>query len=332
MLFLSLLISSTMITISALSWFTAWMGLEMNLLSIIPLMKTQNNKFTAEASIKYFIIQTMGSSCLLFSIILLSTINLMKLNLQFTPSLMLNFILFLKMGTAPLHFWLPEVLSGLDWNLVLIILTWQKIAPMVLVSYNMNSYLFLSIIIIISSLVGGVQGMNQICMRKIMAFSSINHMGWMIAALICSMNLWLYYFMIYSLINISIIMLFNKYHMFYINQFSKLFAYNKNLKLMFMCNFFSLGGLPPFIGFLPKWLVINYLVKFNFTSLSTILVILTLMTLYFYTRVCFSSLTLLSDHSHPSILENTQKNFWYFFFNFLILNSLPMCFFLSNIF
>nr|ARH55229.1 NADH dehydrogenase subunit 2 [Trigonopterus sp. 1 AH-2016] len=331
MLFINLLISSTLITISSLSWFTAWMGLEMNLLSILPLMKTKMNKLTAEASIKYFIIQAMASACLLFSIIFFSNLNILMLSFNSLNSIILNLALILKMGAAPLHFWLPEIISGLEWMSAFTVLTWQKIAPMILLFYSLENTLFISLIILLSSLVGGIQGLNQSCLRKIMAYSSINHMSWMICAMISSLNLWLYYFLIYAITNLWMISMFNKFRIFQINQMSKLFSFNKPMKFFFTLNFFSLGGLPPFTGFLPKWLTLNFLINMNHNALSLTLVITTLMALYFYCRVMFSSITL--SYSESLINPLTHKfSSLYFSLNMLTLSILPLAFSLSSLF
>nr|QNT26843.1 NADH dehydrogenase subunit 2 [Trigonopterus tounensis] len=329
-LFSSILISSSIISISALSWFSAWIGLEMNLLAIIPLMKSPKNNLSAEASIKYFIIQSMASSILLFSVILFSYMSLFSHPNKILGSIM-NLALILKMGAAPLHFWLPEVISGLDWGLVFTMLTWQKISPMILLSYCLYSSMLLSVIIILSSLVSGILGMNQMCLRKMMAFSSINHMGWMMSALLSSMNLWLYYFLIYSFTNMNMLIMFNKFHLFYMNQLNKFLSFNKHLKFLFVLNLLSLGGLPPFMGFFPKWITVNYLITLNYHFLSIILVTLTLLTLFFYMRMSFSSLMLTSLES----LANSQISkfsMWQFFFNLMNLASLPLCIFLVNFF
>nr|ARH54901.1 NADH dehydrogenase subunit 2 [Campyloscelina sp. AH-2016] len=327
-IFFILTIISTLISISSLSWFTAWMGLEMNLLSIIPLMKNFLNSNSAEASIKYFIIQAMASSMLLFSIIIFSKTKNFNLELTLLSSLMINSSLLMKMGAAPFHFWLPEVVTGLNWELIFILLTWQKIAPMILLFYSIFSPMFLSIIIIFSSLISGIQGINQMCLRKIMAYSSINHISWMISSILTSLNMWMYYFMFYMITNLNIMVMFNKYKIFYINQLSKLFNHNKMIKFLFMLNFLSLGGLPPFLGFFPKWMTIHFLINFNFFTLSLILIIFTLMTLYFYMRITFSTFSL---NSEESLTKNMKKiNYSYFFIQLLSLIGLTLCFLLSN--
>nr|AXS65039.1 NADH dehydrogenase subunit 2 [Curculionoidea sp. 15 KM-2017] len=326
MFFLSLVLSSTLLAISTLSWLTAWISLEINLLTIIPLMKTFKNKLSAEASIKYFITQAMASAMLLFSMFIFT--NSLSKNMHTTYTLFLNSALLLKMGAAPFHFWLPEITTGLSWSMVLLILTWQKIAPMILLYHSTYIPMYLCIIIIFSALISGLQGMNQTCLRKILTYSSINHISWMISTLLTSLMAWTYYFLIYTLINFNIIIILNKYKIMNLNQMSKIFSFNKNLKFMYMLNFLSLGGLPPFLGFFPKWLTINYMVLNNYTTLSFILIIFTLISLYLYMRITFSTLTLNAQESMIKI--NNQMNYFYFKFNFLALMGLNLWLMISS--
>nr|YP_010411495.1 NADH dehydrogenase subunit 2 [Pissodes yunnanensis]URP30496.1 NADH dehydrogenase subunit 2 [Pissodes yunnanensis] len=328
MLFLNTMIIGTLISISSTSWLTSWIGLEINLLSMMPLMKNIKNKFSSEATIKYFIVQTMASSMLLFSIIIFANIKNFSYHLSTIPSIFTDLALLMKMGAAPLHFWLPEVISGMNWSMGYILLTWQKIAPMILLTYSSMIPLFLSIFIVSSSLISGLQNMNQTCLRKILAYSSINHVSWMISAMMNSFMIWFYYFIIYCLINSNIVLLLNKYNIYFINQLSKFLTWNKNMKFMFMMNFLSLGGLPPFIGFLPKWLVINFMIKNNFYSLAILLIIFTLMSLYTYLRITFSSLILNSEES--LVNKNYNNNYTQFMSNFISLSGLMMCTIMVN--
>nr|ARH54919.1 NADH dehydrogenase subunit 2 [Ceutorhynchus parvulus] len=288
----------TMIAITANSWLITWLGLEVNLLGLMPLMTKLNKKYSSEATIKYFLIQVMASGLFLFSSIISST-NFMSNSLEINTinSFILCTALLLKIGAAPLHFWLPEVMKGSDWKMNFIILTWQKLAPMIIIYQTMPNPIYFSIIILLSSIISGIQGMNQTCLRKIMAYSSINHSSWMIASIMSSLMLWFCYYLIYLLMNMSIIMLMNNYNIFNISQLSKFFNLNKMKKIMFLFNFLNLGGLPPFLGFLPKWMVVLNLTKNNFMLLSTLLIVFTLITLYFYIRICLSTFSINSEES-----------------------------------
>nr|ANJ70446.1 NADH dehydrogenase subunit 2 [Hydrochus sp. BMNH1425167] len=320
MLFYLTLMLSTLISISSNSWLGMWMGLEINLMSIIPLMNSSKNLMSSESSIKYFIIQALASSMLMFAIIYMydQSYNLLNLN-----SFIYSTALLTKMGAAPFHFWLPEVMEGLNWMNSMILLTWQKLAPMLMLIYDINIK-FLSIIIIMCMLISGIMGINQISMRKIMAYSSINHMGWMISTIFFIETMWIYYFIIYSIITINLSLMFMKFNIFYLKQLLTIFKENILIKLFFILNFMNLGGLPPFLGFLPKWLTIQTLIMNKFYILSILMVILTLLTLYFYMRITFSTI-LLSSNEIFFIKSPKFNIFTMFTFNFISLMSLIFC-------
>nr|YP_010163985.1 NADH dehydrogenase subunit 2 [Phloeosinus perlatus]QRK25836.1 NADH dehydrogenase subunit 2 [Phloeosinus perlatus] len=313
--FSSTMILGTLISVSAMSWLIAWMGLELNLLSIIPLMKTNKlDKFSSESTIKYFLTQALASMILLFSMVILSNKTMMKMDTNMITLIPASGALLLKMGAAPLHFWLPEVVSGMNWKMNLVILTWQKIAPMILFSLLTHWTTMTLFIIILSSMIGGIQGSNQTCLRKILAYSSINHIGWMIAAISDSMTLWLLYFTIYFTTSMIIMIFLEKSNSMFVNQIQKMML-NKKTKLLFMMNFLSLGGLPPFLGFLPKWMIINSLTLNEMYLTTIILIIFTLLSLFIYTRLMFPSMALYSSNS----LNKQKMNslFWGFSLNIL---------------
>nr|AEZ35027.1 NADH dehydrogenase subunit 2 [Amiota aculeata] len=291
-LFFMVLILGTMITVSSNSWLGAWMGLEINLLSFIPLMSDNSNLMSTESSLKYFLTQALASTVLLFSIILLMLKNnmTMEYNYMFIQMIMLSSLL-LKSGAAPFHFWFPNLMEGLTWMNALILMTWQKIAPLMLISYlNIKELLMISIIL--SVIIGALGGLNQTSLRKLMAFSSINHLGWMLSALNISELVWLLYFSFYSFLSITLTFMFNMFKSYHLNQLFTVYFNSKILKFTLFMNFLSLGGLPPFLGFFPKWIVIQQLSFNGQLFLLIILMISTLVTLFFYLRICYSAFML----------------------------------------
>nr|YP_010249647.1 NADH dehydrogenase subunit 2 [Nothochrysa sinica]QTT60766.1 NADH dehydrogenase subunit 2 [Nothochrysa sinica] len=286
-IFMMTLSIGTIISISSNNWLGAWMGLEINLLSFIPLMNNLKNSMSTEASLKYFLVQALASSILLFSIIMMSLNNNNMFNINDINifNWILNSSLFLKLGVAPFHFWFPEVIEGLNWFIGTILMTWQKLAPMILLSYCV-SFNYLNSIILFSIFIGSIGGLNQISLRKIMAYSSINHMGWMLSSFLISNYYWFIYFLIYCFLSISIISLFLKFNIFYINQAFNLMNFSPILKFIIFCNLLSLGGLPPFSGFFPKWIIIQ---NINSNFLITFMVCLTLITLFYYIRIAYSA-------------------------------------------
>nr|WRV01086.1 NADH dehydrogenase subunit 2 [Palaemon australis] len=285
-LFSSTLMTGTLIAISSSSWFMAWLGLELNLLSFIPLVTSNHNTFSSEAALKYFLVQALGSATLLTSVTLL-------LMFESSTKILILFSLILKMGAAPLHFWLPPIMQGMSWPNCFILMTVQKVAPIVLMSYILNpqTSVILISISVLSAIMGGLGGLNQTLLRKLMAYSSINHMAWMLAALTCSTGLWVHYILTYSVISFSLVVLFNYNQTFHIKHLTNISSSTFN-KVMIFLALFSLGGLPPFLGFLPKMSVIKELADQNLLLWAAILTMSALITLFYYVRISLTNLTL----------------------------------------
>nr|AKV89138.1 NADH dehydrogenase subunit 2 [Parastegana punctalata] len=316
-LFMSIMMMGTMITVTSNSWLGAWMGLEINLLSFIPLMSDTNNSLMpTEASLKYFLTQALASTVLLFAIILMMLKNIIvELNYSYISMMMLSSLL-LKSGAAPFHFWFPNMMEGLSWMNALLLMTWQKIAPLMLISHtNVKSLLMMSVIL--SVIVGALGGINQTSLRKLMAFSSINHLGWMLSVLNINESIWMIYFLFYSFLSAVLIIMFNIFKVFHFNQVFMIFYHSKILKFILFMNFLSLGGLPPFLGFMPKWLVIQQLINNNQLFLLTIMIFTALITLFFYLRICYSTFML----NYYENNEMYEKKMNYFMLNFFYLMS-----------
>nr|AWB98745.1 NADH dehydrogenase subunit 2 [Anopheles parvus]AWB99070.1 NADH dehydrogenase subunit 2 [Anopheles parvus] len=332
-IFFITLMFGTLITISSNSWLGAWMGLEINLLSFIPLMTdNKKNLLTSESSLKYFLTQAFASSVLLFAIIILMFNNNCVNQVTTLTEILIFSTLLLKSGAAPFHSWFPEVMEGLSWVNGLILMTWQKIAPLMLISYNFSYYYFL-ITIIMSMLIGSLGGLNQSSIRKLMAFSSINHLGWMLLAMMSNELLWTSYFILYCFLSISIVIMFNNFKLYYFNQIFNISLMNPIIKFLIFMNLLSLGGLPPFLGFLPKWFVIQNLTANNQMFVLTISVCLTLITLFFYLRLSYSMFMLNYQKTSWNLKDNFNLKISNFslLMNFISLGGLIFIFSLYSI-
>nr|YP_010528200.1 NADH dehydrogenase subunit 2 [Scythropia crataegella]UXW64394.1 NADH dehydrogenase subunit 2 [Scythropia crataegella] len=321
MFFMFNIFFSTLISISSNSWLGCWIGLEINLLSFIPLISNVNNLLSSEASLKYFLIQSISSINFLF-IILMMMYSLKIYNMN-NFIILLNLTLLMKMGSVPFHFWFPNIIEGLSWMNCFIIMTWQKIVPMILLSYCFN-FNFLIFIVIMNAMIGAIGGINQTSIRKILSFSSINNLSWMIMSIMISENLWMIYFIIYSFITFMLCFIFFIYNFFYLNQF---FFFNLKMiiKLNLFINFLSLGGLPPFLGFFPKWMVINFLINNNLMFINFILIMMSLIMLFFYIRMTYSSLMMNYSKLKWLKMKNKQNyNFWMNFYLSFSLLGLPI--------
>lgn len=215
------------------------------------------------------------------------------------------------------------MIEGLSWINNFILITWQKIAPLILISYFIIPNLF-SIIIFLSILIGSLGGLNQTSLRKIIAFSSINHLGWILAAIIFNENLWKFYFCIYTFLSLTILILFDILKIFHINQTFFIINNNPLIKFLIFTLLLSLGGLPPFLGFAPKWLVIQYITINNNILLIIIIVCLTLVTLYYYIRICYASFLInyWEINWFNKIQLNSSKLFLILFLSFISITGI----------
>nr|YP_009740576.1 NADH dehydrogenase subunit 2 [Spathosternum prasiniferum prasiniferum]QID03538.1 NADH dehydrogenase subunit 2 [Spathosternum prasiniferum prasiniferum] len=308
LLFLSTLLVGTILSISSNSWFGVWMGLEINLLSFIPMLASNKNMMINESSIKYFIVQAMASTMLLFSILMIQLKTPIGWESQIIPSMMISSSLLLKIGAAPFHFWFPEVMGASSWVNCLTLMTWQKIAPMMVLSYCIQMSTFIFAITIFSISIGALGGLNQTSLRKILAYSSISHLGWMISSLVSSETMWEIYFLIYSILSITMVLIFKQSNLFFLNQMYSDSTMKPEIKFMMLLSLLSLGGLPPFLGFLPKWVVMQSLIEMNMTAIMVIMVTLTTITLYYYMRISFSAMILSYSENSWSLKMVIKKS------------------------
>nr|YP_010463756.1 NADH dehydrogenase subunit 2 [Lophogaster typicus]UUL70705.1 NADH dehydrogenase subunit 2 [Lophogaster typicus] len=295
---------------SSYSWIAMWVGVELNMIMFLSLifMSKEFKKLNLEGAVKYFLVQVIGSMMLIFSFFF------MFKGLNFMWGIMLA-SLGLKLGMAPLHFWFPEVVLMYSWDINFYLFTVQKLGPMIMMYYCFimslnNIYLLL---ILCSSMVGALGGFMQMDFRKIMAYSSISHMGWMMIGLLYYFKIWSLYFFIYLLLNYTLCYLFKKYNINNFNTVMSNFSLSFNLKYMFLMLFFSLGGMPPFLGFYSKWMVIEGAMMMNMGSLMIIMILMVLLTLYYYLRMVWGGMLMSSPLN--LMLMKVKENYFLIMLN-----------------
>nr|WHM51771.1 NADH dehydrogenase subunit 2 [Gnathamitermes nr. perplexus] len=334
-LLLITLVSGMLVSVSSNSWLGAWMGLEINLMSFIPLMSNVKNMYNTEASLKYFIVQVLASATLLFMVVMKTlTEDLFTFESNpYTPMIICTPLL-LKSGAAPFHWWFPGVMEGLSWENCALLMTVQKAAPLMLMSYLIDINTFTLSIIMTSTIVGAIGGLNQTSMRKILTYSSINHTGWMLIALTTSENLWMVYFLIYSTLSVTVVSAIKLSGVSFINQTMLTNNETKLIKFMMFTSLLSLGGLPPFLGFLPKWIVIQAMIANNMAPLATIVVVTSLITLHYYLKISYSSFMILSTEPkwNMKLHKNTSiKNISALMLSSISLMGMAACTIITNI-
>nr|YP_010500936.1 NADH dehydrogenase subunit 2 [Oliotius oligolepis]UXB60613.1 NADH dehydrogenase subunit 2 [Oliotius oligolepis] len=296
----------TTLTFASSHWLLAWMGLEINTLAITPLMAQHHHPRAVEATTKYFLTQATAAAMIMFA----STTNAWTTGewginnfTSPTATMLFTMALALKIGLSPMHFWLPEVLQGLNLTTGLILSTWQKLAPLALIiqtAQNIDPTL-LTLLGITSTLVGGWGGLNQTQLRKILAYSSIAHMGWMVIVIQYSPQLTLMALGMYIIMTSTMFLALKMLMATKINTLAMTWPKSPTLTSMAVLALLSLGGLPPLTGFMPKWMILQELTKQDMPMIATMMALAALISLYFYLRLCYTiSLTI-----HPNTTNST---------------------------
>nr|QZJ46494.1 NADH dehydrogenase subunit 2 [Lophuromys melanonyx] len=307
------LLSGPLITMFSSNLLLMWVGLEMGLLAMIPLLMNQKNPRSSEAATKYFITQATASMLLLLAI----STNYMQLGTwQFqtqTNNLLIytTFIsLIIKLGLAPFHSWLPEVTQGTSLQTGLILLTWQKLAPLSIL-YQIHNLLNTNLTTLIATLsifIGAWGGLNQTQTRKIMAYSSIAHMGWMMIIIPLNPQFTLLNLIIYISLTIPMFLMLMSFSYTSINSMSLSWNKNPTMLPLMSITLLSLGGLPPLTGFLPKWAITMELLKNNSTLSATMIALMALLNLFFYMRLIYStSLTIFPTNNNLKLIPRHSK-------------------------
>nr|ACU87889.1 NADH dehydrogenase subunit 2 [Rhipidura atra] len=302
LVFSTSLLLGTTITISSNHWISAWAGLEINTLAVLPLISKSHHPRAIEAATKYFLVQAAASALVLFS----SMTNAWHTGqwdiTQLThpvSSTILTAAISMKLGLVPFHFWFPEVLQGSSLITGLILSTVVKFPPITLLymtSHSLNPKILITMAIL-SVALGGWMGLNQTQIRKILAFSSISHLGWMALIIVYSPKLTLLNFYLYSMMTAAVFLTLNTMKVTKLTTLMTTWTKSPTLSSIFLLTLLSLAGLPPLTGFLPKWLIIEELTKQDMVPAAMIISLLSLLSLFFYLRLAYCATITLPPHT-----------------------------------
>nr|ANO58492.1 NADH dehydrogenase subunit 2 [Oriolus flavocinctus flavocinctus]ANO58495.1 NADH dehydrogenase subunit 2 [Oriolus flavocinctus kingi]QBS36298.1 NADH dehydrogenase subunit 2 [Oriolus flavocinctus flavocinctus]QBS36301.1 NADH dehydrogenase subunit 2 [Oriolus flavocinctus kingi] len=302
LIFISSLLLGTTITVSSSHWVMAWTGLEINTLAILPLISKSHHPRAVEAATKYFLVQAAASALVLFSSMTnawhTGQWDITQLTHP-TSSLILTAAISIKLGLVPFHFWFPEVLQGSSLTTGLLLSTVMKFPPITLLymtSPSLNPTL-LTTLAVLSAALGGWMGLNQTQIRKIMAFSSISHLGWMAIIIIYNPKLTLLNFYLYTLMTAAVFLTFNSMKVLKLSTLMTAWTKAPSLSTTLLLTLLSLAGLPPLTGFLPKWLIIQELTKQGMILAAIAMSLLSLLGLFFYLRLAYCATITLPPHT-----------------------------------
>nr|YP_009417616.1 NADH dehydrogenase subunit 2 [Durgades nigropicta]ARX63966.1 NADH dehydrogenase subunit 2 [Durgades nigropicta] len=298
LMFFHMTILGTLMSMSANNWLMIWIGLEISIMSIMPMISNKNF-LSSEASVKYFIIQSISSSMMMLGVLLLLINSKIEYQMILTSSMML------KMGVAPFHNWIIEMIESVELTIMFLLLTLMKMAPL-----NMLSYLMLknNLFILISLIIGSMFGLNQTSLRKMMCYSSIFNMGFILASI--SMNsIWWFYLMMYSLMLAMILFLMNKMNINYTNQLF-LNESKMSLKMNIWLAMLSMGGMPPMMGFMLKLMIIQMMMMNKEFLISIIMVMSSMLIMFYYFRMSFNSIMFSSLMMKWKMFNTIKSSSW----------------------
>lgn len=271
-LFLYIYIIRFILVISRNDWFIVWLGLEINIMAFIVLIYCRDNVYNIESCMKYFFIQRLRSA--LF-------VSIFYLNKEFI-SYGLTIILGLKIGLGPFFFWFPSVCSGLRWISCFVLITIQKIMPLILIL--IFGSILIWIIIFIRLILGAFGSFNQINVKQLIAYSSVHHLGWILVCGIIGGDVWILYLLLYFVIIIGVIVMFlnkNVVDLRIINKWKG--------KWWFVIGMLRMAGIPPLLGFFLKWIAFSYILIIDIMFVVFIIFI-SVIIFYVYLRFLYDIL------------------------------------------
>lgn len=290
---------------SSSRWFSIWVSIELNTIIFICFL-FNNNKQKIERVLNYFIVQRVSSLFLLYRFI---RGELWAMNIT-RPRLLIIITLCLKVGGAPFHRWfIPIALAISDKILLWIVLTIQKIIPLILLTLNRRKINWILIIFVtLCVILGRSLNIAQASIKIIIILSRLSNMGWLLIRSLKKINME-NYLLIYTVIVAILIGFMPRTIKTQIT---------KKQTTTIMLSMAILGRVPPLIGFLPKLIIsITLIEKEIFTLLAIILRISTL-DIFVYSRIRFLS----AIRAKTSLFwESFKKSkVWIFF----LANTIPL--------
>ncbi len=314
-----LILSATlgmMIMISSYDLIVFYMGLELQSLSLYVLASfNRDNYRSSEAGLKYFVLGALSSGLLLYGCSLIygfsgsTNFDLIAQNMDQLNTGSIFGIVFILVGLAfkvsavPFHMWAPDVYEGSPTSVT----TFFAIVPKVAALTVFIRFLYVPFINVIgqwqmiiifislaSMILGAVAAIGQTNIKRLMAYSSIGHMGYALAGLATGSNEGIQgtviYLSIYLLMNLGIfscIFMMRRKDIFY-EDIQDLSGLSKNHPIISFCLLvllFSLAGIPPLAGFFAKFYIFMAVIKAEMYTLAIMGLITTVISAFYYLRI-----------------------------------------------
>nr|AFO62990.1 NADH dehydrogenase subunit 2 [Pediculus humanus capitis]AHF70570.1 NADH dehydrogenase subunit 2 [Pediculus humanus capitis] len=281
---------SCLFSVSSMSWWPAWLGLEFSVIWFFPLMNLEFMKSSKSSVWLMFSLSCLSSMGLLLSLFILK--YLVEFNSSVNSWLMMSFLfLSMKMGLPPFHNWYLDVGDSLDSWSFMVLMTAFKVPSLV---FLMNTFLTLSNLSLILmlyalyALYASMAGIFSYSMRRMLIYSSILNVVWSLVSLFYSLSLFLTFYCIY----------FNSFCVFwFLKEWNSLKRFEETIlanreALILGLSLANLAGMPPLSMFFMKMKIISSVMMDSQVSLivlTTASLISTTLMLWIYMSIFYSS-------------------------------------------
>lgn len=307
------------IMVSAYSLLTIYLGLELLSLSLYAMVAMyKESNVAVEAAMKYFVLGALASGMLLYGISILygvtgniqisNVAQILQNRHDIVPVAALVFVLaglIFKFGAVPFHMWVPDVYQGASTPTTLFIASAPKIAAFAITvrilvqavpSLQANWINILIVISILSMFFGNLLAIAQTNLKRMLAYSSISHIGYTLLGILAGPNssqgysAAMFYISTYVLVAagaFAIIAIMSRDGIEFdkLEDYRGLNARNPWLAFMMLLLLFSMAGVPPTVGFFAKLGLLEALVQANLVWLAVLTLIFALVGVYYYLRV-----------------------------------------------
>ena len=308
-----------MIMASAYSLLSVYLGLELLSLSLYAMVAMKRDSQSAsEAAMKYFILGALASGMLLYgmsmiygltgSLHLVTISDMINIDSVNRPYLVYGMIFMIigiafKLGAAPFHMWLPDVYQGAPTSVTLFISTAPKLAAFAMAMRVLVDGLFplmsdwqsiLMILAVLSMATGNIIAIAQTNIKRMLAYSTIAHVGFLLLGLIAGTTSGfsgsMFYIISYALMSMAafgMVILLGRHDLEadMLDDYKGLSERSPWFAFIMLCVMFSMAGVPPFLGFWSKWFVLKELVASGFVELAVIAVFFSIIGVYYYLRI-----------------------------------------------
>ena len=290
---------SSLLLVSSINWFSIYLAIELQTLTLFILVALKRHSaYSTEASLKFFVLGAVSSGLFLFGCVLLygvtGTTSVQEINSNLTADvgkILVTISLLFKLSAVPFHMWAPDVYEGSPTIITALLTTIPKIGVFsILVQVGPVTNVVL-VCAVLSIVYGAIGALNQTKVKRLLAYSGIGHMGFILFGVAIgsfeSIQAGLIYMIIYVIMSIcsfSILLSLNLTKDFII-EVKELSRKNPVVGGTLALTFLSTAGIPPLAGFLSKWLVLLSGVSSGYYIISLTVVVSSVIAGFYYVRV-----------------------------------------------